>query len=243
MEGFDVVVIDSASPPKRRQRPLRAREHRARGRAASRCWGGSSPRRSWTGTARIRSCGRSTSPRWRSRRRCACARSPPGKTLVEARGRARSSTCSRSAIARPCSSASISSAATSRCGWPSRSCSRRACAGCTRRGSTSRACSCQAGQPILLPVEHGVTTATVTTPSGRSRAGAGHARARELHRDRRGRRVPRGHRPAARRGSPSTSMNAEESDADAQAGARASWRARAPTRRRCPSSASSGRSS
>ena len=26
----------------------------------------------------------------------------------------------------------------------------------------------QAGQPILLPVEHGVTTATVTTPSGRS---------------------------------------------------------------------------
>ena len=26
----------------------------------------------------------------------------------------------------------------------------------------------QTGQPILLPVEHGVTTATVTTPSGRS---------------------------------------------------------------------------
>ena len=155
---------------------------------------------------------------------------------------ARSSTSSRSASARPCSSASTCSRATSRCGWPSRSCSRRACAGCTRRDWTRRASSCQAGQPILLPVEHGVTTATVTTPSGRTvQAQVTRGLASFTDTDEVG-----VYRVVTSRGETKVAVNLDErGGVGSHSAARAHVRggARGPRRRRCPCSVSSGRSS
>src|SRR5215471_9562976 len=93
------------------------------------------------------------------------------------------------------------------------------------------------GQPILLPVEHGVTTATVTTPSGRrvkaqvTRGVASFAETDEVG----------VYTVSTARGETRVAvnlMNAEESDLTPP-----SSRRRARIRRRSPSSASSGRSS
>ncbi len=66
--------------------PVHLRQHGAARRAASRCSAGSSGRPSWTGTARIRSCATSSSPRSPSRTPCASGRWRPGRPLVEAVG-------------------------------------------------------------------------------------------------------------------------------------------------------------
>ena len=106
-------------PAAHRQRALRPRQLRPRRRAHR----GAGPARvaghHGLGPDPSRSCGRSTSPRWPSRKRCGCARSRRARRSWR-RWAARSSICSRSAIARRCSSASTSSGPTSRCAWPSR---------------------------------------------------------------------------------------------------------------------------
>ena len=119
MGEADVVVLDSVTPPEGGPGPLHLREHGAARRADRGARAGSSARTSWTGTGRIRSCATSSSPRSPSRTPCACGRWRPAGRWSR-RWAARSSTRSRSRIARPSSWASTCSRPTSRCGWRSR---------------------------------------------------------------------------------------------------------------------------